>query len=51
MDEAWETFAATGKIRDYLKFCKERETQEEKPDGNKPSGDRDGLTGNADWRI
>ena len=23
-DEAWDTFLTTGKVDDYLKFCKER---------------------------
>lgn len=51
MEEAWKNFAATGKVDDYLKFCKEKEKREVKPDGNKPSGDRDGLKYHADWRV
>lgn len=51
MDKAWNTFAATGKIDDYLKFCEEREEREEQPDGNKSSGDRNGLKCDAGWRI
>ena len=51
MDKAWNTFAATGKIDDYLKFCEKREEREEKSDGNKPSSNRDGAQCHADWRV
>lgn len=51
MDEAWKNFSATGKINDYLIFCIEREKQENKADGDKPCGDRDGLKCNANWRV
>lgn len=51
MDEAWNKFIMSGKINDYLKFCKEREAREEKVDGNKSRSDRDGVECHANWRI
>lgn len=51
MDKAWNTFTATGKINDYLKYCENKEKREVKPDGSKPGGDRNGLKCNADWRV
>ncbi len=51
MDKAWNTFTATGKIDDYLKYCENKEEREVKPDGNKPRGDRDGLKCDANWRV
>lgn len=60
MDEAWMRFAVSGKVKDYLQF-KRVETgrtsavaeswREERPDGTEYRSDRDGLTGNADWRL
>lgn len=61
MDEAWMEFLVSGKVTDYLRYKNagsEREQgtaafypQEERPDGTEYRSDRDGLTGNADWRI
>ena len=61
MDEAWMEFMVSGKVTDYLRFKNaesERETQmssvyprEERPDGTEYRSDRDGLTGNASWRV
>ena len=42
MEETWKHFVATGKVEDYLKFCEEREKQEVRPNGDKPSSDRAG---------
>lgn len=61
MDEAWKEFLLSGKVTDYLRY-KSAESErmqgnagmdlrEERPDGTEYRGDRDGLTGNADWRI
>lgn len=59
MDEAWKEFLVSGKVTDYLRY-KGAESermkdafypQEERPDGTEYRSDRDGLTGNADWRI
>ena len=51
MDEAWKVFEASGKVTDYLEFCTARKEQEERPDGTEYRSDRDGLKGNADWRL
>lgn len=61
MDEAWMEFMATGKVDDYLRYkhavsgqirwADEVKPQEERPDGTEYRGDRDGLTGYADWRV
>ena len=32
MEETWKHFVTTGRVEDYLKFCKEREKQEVEPD-------------------
>lgn len=61
MDEAWMKFELSGKVTDYLKF-KRTELQEipdakdgilgkERPDGTEYYSDRNGLTGNAGWRL
>ena len=59
MDEAWKEFLMSGKVTDYLRY-KGAESErmqgsmrlrDEGPDGAKYHSDRDGLTGNADWRI
>ena len=62
MEEAWKKFMTTGSVTDYLTFKgvdtftmpAESSTSTawgEQPDGKQYCGDRDGLTGNADWRI
>lgn len=59
MDEAWKEFLMSGKVTDYLRYkgAESERTQgsmclrEERPDGTEYHSDRDGLTGNADWRI
>lgn len=61
MDEAWKEFMLTGKVTDYLRFkraeAQQREGQagvqmwKERPDGTEYCGDRDGLSGHADWRV
>lgn len=61
MDEAWKDFLLSGKVTDYLRYKgaeSERmqgsmrlDSREERPDGTEYCGDRNGLTGNADWRI
>lgn len=51
MEKSWNTFWETGKIDDYLKICAEKEKREERQNGTEPSVDRDGLKGNADWRV
>lgn len=43
MEETWKHFIATGRVEDYLKFCKEREKQEVEPDGSKPNRDGAGV--------
>ena len=59
MDEAWNNFMITGRVTDYLKY-KESHAGSFAPTGrgweNRPAGteyrsDRDGLKGNADWRL
>lgn len=51
MEETWKHFTVTGKVTDYLKFCEEREKQEVKPDGDKPSSDRDGYSYHANRGV
>lgn len=61
MDEAWMEFMVTGKVDDYLRYksvmserenrIESRNLQEERPDGTEYRSDRNGLTGNADWRV
>lgn len=50
MEEAWEEFAASGRVTDYLRFCAVRKEQEDRPDGTECRSDRNGLKCNADWR-
>ena len=42
MEETWKHFVATGSVADYLKFCEERNKQEENLNGSKPNCDGDG---------
>ena len=59
MEEAWRDFLVSGRVTDYLRYRNAVDVQEssnilageEQPDGKQSCGDRDGLTGNADWRI
>lgn len=61
MDEAWMDFMVSGKVTDYLRFknaeserMEQRSSayrQEERPDGTEYRSDRNGLTGNANWRV
>lgn len=50
MEETWKHFVATGKVEDYLKY-KEREKQEVKPDGSKPSSNGTGYQCHANGRV
>ena len=59
MDEAWSNFMITGRVTDYLKYKESHEGSfdttgrgwENRPDGTECRSDRDGLKGNADWRL
>ena len=59
MDEAWSNFMITGRVTDYLKYKESHEGSfdttgrgwENRPDGTEDRSDRDGLKGNADWRL
>ena len=58
MDKAWMEFTATGKVEDYLRYKNSTAKQgapdrreKERPDGTEYRSDRNGLTGNADWRV
>ena len=59
MDEAWNNFMITGRVTDYLKYKESHEGSfdttgrgwENRPDGTEHRSDRDGLKGNADWRL
>lgn len=59
MDEAWNNFMITGRVTDYLKYKESHEGSfdttgrgwENRPDGTEDRSDRDGLKGNADWRL
>ena len=55
MDEAWSNFMITGRVTDYLKYKESHDTigrgWENRPDGTEYRSDRDGLKGNADWRL
>ena len=59
MDEAWNNFMITGRVTDYLKYKESHEGSfdttgrgwENRPDGAEYRSDRDGLKGNADWRL
>ena len=59
MDEAWSNFMITGRVTDYLKYKESHEGSsdttgrgcENTPDGTEYRSDRDGLKGNADWRL
>lgn len=59
MDEAWSNFMITGRVTDYLKYKESHEGSfdttvrgwENRPDGTEYRSDRDGLKGNADWRL
>ena len=59
MDEAWSNFMITGRVTDYLKYKESHEGSfdttgrgwENRPDGTESRSDRDGLKGNADWRL
>ena len=54
-----ERLLVSGRVTDYLRYRNAVDVQEssnilageEQPDGKQYCGDRDGLTGNADWRI
>ena len=49
----------TGRVTDYLKYKESHESSfdtigrgwENRPDGTEYRSDRDGLKGNADWRL
>ena len=59
MDDAWNNFMITGRVTDYLKYKESHEGSfdttgrgwENRPDGTEYRSDRDGLKGNADWRL
>ena len=59
LEEALRDFLVSGRVTDYLRYRNAVDVQEssnilageEQPDGKQYCGDRDGLTGNADWRI
>ena len=59
MDEAWSNFMTTGRVTDYLKYKESHKGSfdttgsgwENRPDGTEYRSDRDGLKGNADWRL
>lgn len=59
MDEAWNNFMITGRVTDYLKYKESHEGSfdttgrgwENRLDGTEYRSDRDGLKGNADWRL
>lgn len=61
MDEAWKEFETSGKVTDYLNFKRVQTEQmrsaagmgpqREGPDERENHGDRDGLKGDADWRL
>ncbi len=49
MDEAWEEFASSGRVTDYLRFVAVRKEREEQPDGREHHSDGDGFKCHADW--
>lgn len=65
MEEAWMNFMETGRVTDYLRFKQTADAicccagsldtaergREYRPDGTEYHGDRNGLKGNADWRL
>ena len=54
MEKTWNTFLETGRIDDYLKICREKESdreQEVRQNGAKPGSDRNGLKCDADRRL
>ena len=54
MEKIWNTFWETGRIDDYLKICREKESdreQEVRQNGAEPCSDRNGFKCDADWRL
>ena len=48
MEKTWNTFWETGRIDDYLKICREKESDREQ---EVPCSDRNGFKCDADWRL
>ena len=54
MEKTWNTFWETGRIDDYLKICREKESdreQEVRQNGAEPCSDRNGFKCDADRRL
>ena len=54
MEKTWNTFWETGRIDDYLKICREKESDREqvvRQNGAEPCNDRNGFKCDADWRL